>query len=222
MSHTVRVWDAPTRFFHWALVVCVVGLVTTAQIGGAAMQWHFRLGYSVLCLLLFRLVWGFVGGYWSRFRAFLFSPAQVLRYVRGRGEPQMSVGHNPMGSSSVFALLAFLLLQVSSGLMSDDEIAAAGPLARYVSSEWVNLATFYHRNVGKLVLLALVATHLMAIAFYFFKRHDNLVKAMLTGDKTLPFAAQSSDDSGSKRLLALAIFVVVSVLVGAVVSRIDA
>lgn len=222
MIHTVRVWDAPTRFFHWALVVCVVGLVTTAQIGGAAMQWHFRLGYSVLCLLLFRLVWGFVGGYWSRFGSFLFHPAQVLRYLRGRSAPQVGVGHNPMGAISVFAMLFFLLLQVGSGLMSDDEIAATGPLVRHVSSEWVNLASFYHKNVGKFVLLALVATHLMAIVFYHVKKRDKLVQAMLTGDKALPFAAQSSDDSRSKRLLALAIFVVLVGLVSAVVSWIDA
>lgn len=222
MIHTVRVWDLPTRLFHWALVVCVVGLVTTAQIGGAAMQWHFRLGYSVLSLLLFRVIWGFVGGHWSRFGTFMFSPAQVLRYLHGRGEPLMSVGHNPMGAFSVFAMLIFLLLQVSSGLMSDDEIAAAGPLVRHLPSEWVNLATFYHKNVGKLVLLALVATHLMAIAFYFFKKHDNLINAMLTGDKALPFAVQSCDDGRAKRILALVIFLLGAALVGALVTWLDA
>lgn len=222
MIHTVRVWDLPTRLFHWALVVCVIGLVTTAQIGGAAMQWHFRLGYSVLCLLLFRLVWGFVGGYWSRFGTFLFSPAQVLAYLRGRGAPQLGVGHNPMGAFSVLAMLVFLVLQVSSGLMSDDEIAAAGPLVRHLSSEWVNLATFYHKNIGKLVLLALVATHLMAIAFYFFKKHDNLVKAMLTGDKTLPFAAQAANDGRGKRLLAVVVFVLLATVVAVSISWIDA
>jgi len=119
-------------------------------------------------------------------------------------------------------MLFFLLLQVGSGLMSDDEIAAAGPLVRHVSSEWVNLASFYHKNVGKFVLLALVATHLMAIVFYHVKKRDKLVQAMLTGDKALPFAAQSSDDSRSKRLLALVIFVVLVGLVSAVVSWIDA
>lgn len=221
MIHTVRVWDLPTRLFHWSLVVCVIGLVTTAQVGGAAMQWHFRLGYSVLSLLLFRLVWGFVGGYWSRFGAFLFSPAQVLGYLRGRGAPQMGVGHNPMGAFSVFAMLVVLTLQVGSGLMSDDEIAASGPLVRYLSSEWVSLATFYHKNIGKLVLLVLIATHLMAIAFYSFKKHDNLVKAMLTGDKTLPFSAQAANDGRGKRLLALVVFLLMAALVGVCISWID-
>ena len=124
MSTTVRVWDLPTRIFHWALVASVIDLVITAKLGGDAMAWHFRCGYAVLTLLLFRMVWGLVGGHWSRFRSFLYSPATVLRYLRGQGAPEHSVGHNPLGSGSVFALLGFLLLQVASGLFSDDEIAS--------------------------------------------------------------------------------------------------
>ena len=95
-SHLVRVWDLPTRLFHWALVVCIVGLVTTAQIGGNAMEWHFRFGYSVLTLLLFRLVWGFVGGHWSRFSSFLYSPASLLRYIRGQEDGVQPLGHSPL------------------------------------------------------------------------------------------------------------------------------
>lgn len=222
MTRSVRIWDAPTRLFHWALVLCVIGLVTTAQIGGAAMQWHFRLGYSVLCLLLFRLIWGFVGGYWSRFGSFLFGPRQVLDYLNGRGDASAGVGHNPMGALSVFAMLVFLLFQVSSGLMSDDEIAANGPLARFVSSTWVANATYYHKAIGKFVLLGLVLTHLLAIGFYYFKKQENLVKAMLTGDKELAIAAQESNDDTSRRAVALAIFSGVVALVGALLWWIDA
>lgn len=203
MFHTVRVWDAPTRLFHWALAVCVVGLVVTAQIGGSAMDWHFRLGYSVLCLLLFRLIWGFVGGHWSRFSSFIYRPSQILRYLKGQGAATDGVGHNPLGSGSVFALLGFLSLQVGSGLLTDDEIAAAGPLTRFVSSEWVGLATFYHKEIGKTVLIALVALHVLAIIIYRIKKNENLVQAMLTGDKTLDFAAQSANDRTADRVKAL-------------------
>ena len=77
--HTIRVWDLPTRLFHWALAACVVGLVITANIGGNWMNWHFRFGYSVLTLLLFRFVWGVVGGHWSRFSSFLYR----ARYAAG-------------------------------------------------------------------------------------------------------------------------------------------
>ncbi|MDD5028653.1 MAG: cytochrome b/b6 domain-containing protein [Rhodoferax sp.] len=214
MLYTVRVWDAPTRFFHWALVSCVLGLVITAQLGGAAMQWHFRLGYSVLSLLLFRLVWGFAGGHWSRFASFIRGPQGVLRYLTGRAEATAGVGHNPMGALSVLAMLVFLLLQVNSGMLSDDEISAAGPLTRYAPSDWVGLATFYHKNIGKFVLLALMTLHLSAIIFYVTRRRDNLVKPMITGDKQLEFEAVESDDSPRQRVLALTVFVVCGLLVG--------
>ncbi|TXT35220.1 MAG: cytochrome B561, partial [Comamonadaceae bacterium] len=143
MDVIVRVWDAPTRIFHWLLVVCFVSLIITGNLGGNAMVWHFRLGYCVLSLLLFRLVWGILGGYWSRFARFLYPPSTLIAYLKGRADKQHSVGHNPLGALSVFALLTFLVFQVTSGLMSDDEISAAGPLTRFVSAEWVSFATFY-------------------------------------------------------------------------------
>lgn len=208
MGVVVRVWDAPTRLFHWALVLCVLGLLVSAQIGGSAMAWHFRFGYGVLTLLMFRLIWGFAGGHWSRFSSFLYRPNDVMRYIKGKGDVSHSVGHNPLGAFSVFALLSILALQVSSGLFSDDEISATGPLAQFVSSAWVNNATFYHKEVGKLALLALIALHLGAIVFYFLRKQENLVKPMITGDKTLDFSAPSASDRVSDRLKALLIVMV--------------
>jgi cytochrome b len=221
MKYLVRVWDAPTRLFHWTLVLCVMGLVVTAQLGGAAMDWHFRLGYSVLALLMFRLAWGFTGGHWSRFKSFLYSPRQVLMYLQGCGAADHSVGHNPMGALSIFALLGFLALQVGSGLMSDDEIAAAGPLVKWVSSVWVGNATFYHKEIGKLVLLALVALHVTAIVFYFVKKHDNLVRPMIKGDKLLDFQAQSAVDTGASRRKALVLAIVCVAAVAGLISVIS-
>ena len=119
MSRLVRIWDLPTRIFHWTLVACVIGLVLSAEFD--FMDWHFRLGYTVLALLLFRLVWGVAGGHWSRFSSFLYSPTTVRRYLRGQGEPAHSAGHSPTGALSVYALLLFLGVQVASGLFSDDE-----------------------------------------------------------------------------------------------------
>ncbi|MDD5334356.1 MAG: cytochrome b/b6 domain-containing protein [Rhodoferax sp.] len=213
MSNTVRVWDLPTRVFHWALVACVTGLVTTAQLGGNAMVWHFRCGYTVLSLLLFRMVWGLLGGHWSRFSSFLYSPATVLRYLKGQSAPEHSIGHNPLGSFSVFALLGFLLLQVASGLISDDEIAAAGPLVKFVPNSWVSNATHYHANIGKLILLGLLVLHIGAILFYRFKKGEDLVAPMIRGDKQISIAVDSSRDDGRSRLLAAAIFLGCAALV---------
>lgn len=218
MVVTVRVWDAPTRLFHWALVLCFVGLMVTSQIGGAVMDWHFRFGYGVLTLLLFRVVWGLLGGHWSRFSTFLAGPSRIWPYLQGQGKPQDGVGHNPLGALSVLAMLAFLSLQVTSGLMSDDEIAAAGPLVRFVSSDWVSNATFYHKDIGKFMLLGLVVLHLGAIAFYYIHKHENLVKPMITGDKRLAFTAPSVRDTWQERRRAALIFLLCTALVsGAVI-----
>jgi cytochrome b len=213
MKVKIRVWDLPTRVFHWLLAFSVVGLVITSQIGGGAMEWHFRFGYCVLTLLIFRIVWGLVGGRWSRFSAFIYSPTTVFRYLKGTGKPEHSIGHNPMGMASVFALLFFLLFQVASGLVSDDEIAASGPFTRFVSNALVSQATFYHKEVGKLVLLALVVLHVAAILFYLFRNKENLIVPMISGDKASEHMLEHSRDDASSRLLALVIVLISAGLV---------
>lgn len=201
----VRVWDLPTRIFHWLLVAGIIGLGISGTVGGNVMVWHFRIAYAVLALLLFRIIWGIVGGRWSRFGAFIYSPQSVINYLKGKGKPAHSVGHSPVGAGSVFAMLGILLLQVASGLVSDDEIAFAGPLTRFVSNATVSLATNYHANIGKWLLLALVVLHIAAIIFYLWRKH-NLVSAMLHGDKELVRPAPPSRDDAVSRLAALLIF----------------
>jgi cytochrome b len=217
---TVRVWDIPTRLFHWCLVVLVIALVVTGNVGGNAMAWHFRAGYAVMTLLLFRLVWGFIGGYWSRFVNFVRGPSAILNYLKGNGEPAHSVGHNPIGAGSVLAMLGFLLAQVGSGLMSDDDISFAGPLTSLVSNATVQAATFYHKEVGKAFLIVLVLLHLAAIVYYRKKKKTDLITPMIKGDKlvatTVPLP--SSADTGKTRLLAVVVMVLCAFLVRAVVN----
>ena len=213
MAYKVRVWDLPTRIFHWSLVLCIIGLVITGQIGGNAMIWHFRFGYTMITLLLFRLVWGFVGGNWSRFKSFIYSPASIFRYLQGKGKPEHSVGHNPVGAGSVFALLLFLMAQVGSGLISDDEIMNSGPLTRFVSNAWVSLATYYHKDIGKFILLALVILHVAAILFYLLRKRENLIKPMVWSDKITKAAVPDSKDDASSRVLAFAVLTVCAALV---------
>ena len=208
MSNAVRVWDLPTRLFHWTLAACVVGSVITGYIGGAVMTWHARIGYVILTLLLFRIVWGFIGGRWSRFASFLYSPASVINYLRGKPHPDHLIGHNPLGSASVFAMLAFLAAQVATGLIGDDEISFTGPLNRFVESAKGLAATWYHKRVGQWVIVGLVLLHIGAILYYLWKKNDNLIKPMLHGDKRLPgTVVPSKDDAGSRvvALVALAI-----------------
>jgi len=162
MPHRVRIWDLPTRLFHWLLALCVIGLVVSAKLG--LMDWHFRLGYAMLTLLLFRLLWGLLGGRWSRFASFVPTPGRLWRYLQGSSAEAESAGHSPLGALSVLALLGVLIAQVVSGLLSDDEIAFSGPLTRFVSGEWVGRATWFHADVGQYLVIGLVALQLLAIA----------------------------------------------------------
>lgn len=206
MSHTVRVWDLPTRLFHWTLSATVVALVVTAKVGGGAMVWHFRLGYVVLALLVFRLAWGLVGGRWSRFSHFLYSPARLVRYLRGQPHAHDGVGHSPLGALSVFALLGAVAVQVTTGLLADDDIAFSGPLTRFASRATVGQATEYHTEIGQYLVMGLIALHVVAIAFYVLVRRHRLIRPMLHGDRLLPFSVPASRDDAAKRLLAAVLF----------------
>jgi len=181
------------------------------------MAWHFRFGYTVLSLLLFRVIWGVVGGHWSRFGSFMYSPTTVFQYIKGQGRPEHSIGHNPLGAGSVFALLGFLLLQVASGLISDDEIATSGPLSKFMPGTLVSTATFYHKNIGKLIIIALVVLHIGAILFYLVKKKENLVRPMILGDKETPTVTKDSRDDARSRALAAAVFLVCAAMVATMV-----
>jgi cytochrome b len=203
----IRVWDLPTRLFHWLLAACVIGSVVSAKVGGNAMVWHFRLGYAILALLAFRLVWGLVGGHWSRFARFVYSPVTLLRYLRGKAgaDEYLDVGHTPTGALSVFALLAVLLVQVGTGLVADDEISNTGPLIRFVSGATSSAATSWHKGYGQWIIIGLVVLHVLAVVFYLVKKRQNLVGPMLSGDKSLPEGAPASGDGPAARGLAAAL-----------------
>ena len=165
----IRIWDWPTRIFHWSLALLILALVVTGNVGGNAMVWHFRCGYAVLSLLIFRFIWGFCGGHWSRWRQFACTPELIWQYFKTSSSPSTFLGHNPAGSLSVIAMLTLLVLQVSTGLFSDDEIFNAGPLASLVAQSSVSLATWWHKGFGKSLIFLLVAVHLLAILWYFLK-----------------------------------------------------
>lgn len=207
--HRIRIWDLPTRAFHILLALCIGGLIATAEIGEDWMQWHFRLGYVALTLILFRLIWGFLGGHWSRFINFVPTPKRILLYVQSirRHETTPHIGHNPLGALSVFTMLSVVLLQVLSGFMTDDEIANTGPWVALVSSEWVSLASKYHGDVGKVLLIILVALHVASVIYYRRVKNEDLITPMLTGDKVLNQAAPESRDTSTSRLFALSILV---------------
>lgn len=181
----IKVWDLPTRVFHWALVVLIFLAWLTQQL--EADTWHYRIGETILTLLLFRVAWGFVGSDTARFVKFLRSPLAALEHLshlRGR-EPDTEIGHNAAGGWMVLVLLGLLALQTGTGLFSQDEDVTEGPLKHLISDDQSNFIARIHATVFW-VILAAVAMHVAAVtAYVVLKRHD-LVRPMLTGTKSLP------------------------------------
>ncbi len=175
----ILVWDLPLRLFHWLLVVCVSGSIVSAKIGGNAMIWHGRFGLVVVGLLVFRLVWGFVGSTYARFFQFVRGPGAIVAYLRGQWHGE---GHNPLGALSVLAMLGTLLLLVATGLFANDDIAFEGPLYALVGKDLSDRVVGIHRLVEPLIILLLVA-HLAAIAFYVRIKKETLIMPMITGQK---------------------------------------
>ena len=178
----VQVWDAPIRLFHGAVVILLLVLWFSADQG--YMRVHLWSGLALLTLLLFRLVWGFIGSTTARFRDFLHPPRQVLAYLRSLGGTNKALfaGHNPVGGLMVVGLIAVLLLQAMTGLFANDGLRFHGPLALLVSEETSTRLTGLHGAIFNIILM-LVWLHVVAVGFYLFVKRDNLIKPMLTGRK---------------------------------------
>lgn len=186
-ARSVRVWDFPTRLFHWLAVALVAACWATQRLNW--MAWHVRLGEALLVLVLFRLMWGVAGGETARFRSFVASPAAAWRHLRHllRREPDHQVGHNPAGGWMVVLLLVLLLAETLSGLYDNNDIADEGPLSELVPAAIANAIAKLHAW-GWDVLLAAVVLHVCAIAVYALAKGHNLLGPMLTGKKPLPAA----------------------------------
>jgi len=211
----VRVWDLPTRLFHWALAALVVCSFVTVKLGGFWMDWHMRSGYAILALVLFRVLWGFAGSRYALFSSFVRRPADVIGYLRGQVEH--GAGHSPLAAVSVLALLGALLVQASTGLFSNDGNFTEGPLARLVSSAAGERLSTFHR-FGEWALYALIGLHIAAITYYTTLRKVALVRPMITGDR-FDVDATPADDGLAMRMRALALAVAAAALVAFIVTR---
>jgi cytochrome b len=207
----VRVWDLPTRVFHWLLAAAIPAAIGTGMLGGDLMVWHGRLGLLILGLLAFRIVWGLIGSRHARFASFVRGPAAIRVYLRGQWRGH---GHNPLGALSVLAMLALIGVQIGSGLFADDDIAFRGPLADLAGDEWTSRLTSVHALM-QYALIGAVLLHAAAIGWYVRVRRETLVRPMLTGYKELqPGDAPPEKRTPSRSALA---FVLASALAGAAV-----
>lgn len=209
MTKIIKIWDLPTRVFHISLALLVCGAFITVNLGDDWMKLHGQIGLCILALLTFRVFWGFFGGHWSKFKHFALRPSQILNHLKASNvSPSSYLGHNPLGSLSTVIMLMVFLLQALSGLCSDDEVLFSGPLTSYLSSDQVEWATFYHSEIGQPLMLFLIALHILAILFYKFKCHLNLITPMITGFKSTHEDETPSLDNFSSRLFALVVFLI--------------
>lgn len=215
----VKIWDAPVRLVHWALVALIAFSWWSGKEGGNAMTYHMWSGYAILTLVLFRIAWGFVGSTTARFSSFVHGPREVLAYCRTLGHRGVSghAGHNALGGWSVVLLLASLAVQAGTGLFANDDIFTEGPLVQYISKELSDtLTTVHHYNFN--VLLALAGVHIVAVLYYLVYKSENLVLAMITGTKQVaPPVPRDLRMAGAGR--ALAALAVAAVAVYFLVSR---
>lgn len=201
----IRVWDLPTRIFHWALAISIFAAFISVKIGGNAMVWHSRFGMAVLALLLFRLVWGFIGPEHARFRSFVRGPAAIFAQIRGKSTSV--VGHAPLGALSVLALIGLFTVQSTLGLFTTDEIAFDGPLVKHVSSDLVSFATKWHQ-LTEWALIGLVVLHIGAVIVHRVVYRHDLVTPMLTGDQLVGDGVQVAPSRDDWAIRARAIVVI--------------
>lgn len=193
-NRRVLVWDAPTRVFHWLMVLSFAG----AYLTGEDDQWrlvHVTFGYTMAGLVVFRIVWGFIGTRHARFTDFVRGPGAAMRYLRSvvRGQPEHHAGHNPAGALAVVALLVLTVVVAVTGWATYRELGGDGMEALH--------------EVLANVMLGLVVLHIVAVVVSSRLHRENLVGAMISGVK----AGQPADAvPGSRRGVAAAVVLAVA------------
>ena len=217
MKHVVKVWDVPTRLFHWGLVGLFAVMWVSGEQGGDLLRLHILCGEAIATLLVFRLLWGLFGSQTARFADFLKGPAVIRAYLAGRLPEHAQPGHNPLGGLMVLALIAVLLLQVSTGLLSSDvdSYLFNGPLAHLVSESLSETITVVHKSLFDVILI-MVAVHVAAVAAHKVFKKQNLVQAMLSGRKTFEHEVAPLQFASPLRALAS-----LAVALGLVVGRVS-
>lgn len=171
MSQRILVWDVPTRVFHWLLVLSFSGAYLTAE-SERYRDIHVVLGYTMLGLLAFRLLWGFFGTRYAQFRSFLFKPGEIIAYVLSlfKGKPAHYLGHNPAGSVAIWLLLALGIAAGVTGIMAFQDIGG-------------DMVEGLHEFASN-AMLAVVLIHIAGVIVSSVMHRENLVRSMITGFKS--------------------------------------
>ena len=206
MKKLIKIWDSPTRLFHWLLVL-LFGFLWFSGETGKFQELHMKAGMLVLSLILYRILWGFFGSSSARFGSFI-SPIGTIKHALTlfKREPEIHAGHNSVGGLMVITMLVMLGLQAGAGLFSSDLILSEGPLYHLVSEQTAQDMTDFH-HLGFNILLFLTGLHIVAILFYRVFKRTNLLKPMITGKTVWPDEKAEPKLDFKSPLLALAILV---------------
>lgn len=211
MTKKLFVWDLPVRLFHWFLLISLLSAWYTSDGERDLIDYHLKIGYFTLGLIIFRIMWGIFGTQYAKFSQFFPTKAKLLSYLNKSKQNQVdtTVGHNPLGGLMIILMLLLILSQAISGLFMNDDVFTTGPYYESVNSSIQKFMSLIHHNVFDIILFVSVV-HIGAIFYYLFAKKINLIVPMFTGYKSTDNNETSSIKS-SKLLLALVIILLIVV-----------
>ena len=211
MTKKLFVWDLPVRLFHWFLLISLLSAWYTSDGERDLIDYHLKIGYFTLGLIIFRIMWGIFGTQYAKFSQFFPTKTKLLSYLNKSKQNQVdtTVGHNPLGGLMIILMLLLILSQAISGLFMNDDVFTTGPYYESVNSSIQKFMSLIHHNVFDIILFVSVV-HIGAIFYYLFAKKINLIVPMFTGYKSTDNHEASSIKS-SKLLLALVIILLIVV-----------
>ncbi|MBU2925607.1 cytochrome b/b6 domain-containing protein [Colwellia sp. 4_MG-2023] len=212
MKNKLLVWDLPVRLFHWCLVISLFAAWYTSDGERNLIDWHLKIGYFILGLIIFRIIWGVFGTRYAKFTQFIPNKKALLHYLKNFRQEKnyTTVGHNPLGGLMVVLMLTLVLSQAISGLFMNDDIFTSGPYYASASSSIQSIMSLIHHNVFDIIIIVSVL-HISAAFYYLLVKKANLIVPMITGYKSSDSAENKKGIKSSKLFVALVIILVVAV-----------
>ena len=206
MTEKHLIWDLPLRIFHWSFALTILACWYTSEQEGDLVDLHMKLGFLAISLIIFRILWGLIGPKHARFSQFIPSPKTLINYLHPAKESKTTAGHNPLGALMVILMIVLITLQAVSGLFINDDIFSSGPYYGSIGNELEKIMFFLHHNTFDFMIAA-IALHLAAIAYYWRIKKQNLVLPMITGNKSAKQVSAVDAIPHSKLILACVVAV---------------
>jgi cytochrome b len=212
MKNKLLVWDLPVRLFHWSLVTSLFAAWYTSDGERNLIDWHLKIGYFILGLIIFRIIWGVFGTRYAKFTQFIPNKKSLLYYLKNFKQEKnyTTVGHNPIGGLMVVFMLTLVLSQAVSGLFMNDDIFTSGPYYSSASSSIQSIMSLIHHNVFDIIIVVSVL-HIAAAFYYLLVKKANLIVPMITGYKQSDGTENTKGIKSSRLFLALVIILAVAI-----------